>query len=87
LELQLVALQQNPEAAVAYSWTCNMDEKGENFYPGHQVNFEGNVYPKLLLGNFISSGSNIMIRQKAIASVGEFDPTLRSCEDWDFYLR
>lgn len=87
LELQLAALQQNPEAAVAYSWTCNMDEKGENFYPGHQVNFEGNVYPKLLLGNFISSGSNIMIRQKAIASVGEFDPTLKSCEDWDFYLR
>ncbi len=87
LELQLAALQQNPEAGVAYSWTCNMDEKGENFHPGHQVIFEGYVYSKLLLGNFIASGSNIMIRQKAIASVGEFDPTLRSCEDWDFYLR
>lgn len=87
LELQLAALQKNPQAGVAYSWTLIMNEKGEKFYPGHQVSFEGNVYAKLLLGNFISSGSNIMVRQKAIASVGEFDPTLKSCEDWDYYLR
>lgn len=87
LELQLAALQQNPKAGVAYSWTCNMEENGESFQPGHQVTFEGNVYPKLLLGNFIASGSNIMVRQEAIESVGEFDPSLKSCEDWDFYLR
>ena len=87
LELQLAALQQHPEAGVAYSWTCNMSEKGESFEPGQSVSFEGNVYPQLLLGNFISSGSNCLIRREAIASVGEFDPTLKSCEDWEFYLR
>jgi GT2 family glycosyltransferase len=87
LELQLAALQQHPEAGVAYSWTLVMDEKGEGFYPGKSVSFEGNVYPQLLLSNFIASGSNVMLRREAIASVGEFDPTLRSCEDWDYWLR
>ena len=87
LELQLAALQQHPEAVVAYSWTLVMDEKGEGFYPGKSVSFEGNVYPQLLLSNFIASGSNVMLRREAIASVGEFDPTLRSCEDWDYWLR
>jgi glycosyltransferase involved in cell wall biosynthesis len=87
LELQLAALQQHPEAGVAYSWTLVMDEKGEGFYPGKSVSFEGNVYPQLLIHNFIASGSNVMLRREAIASVGEFDPTLRSCEDWDYWLR
>jgi len=87
LELQLAALQQHPEAGVAYSWTLVMDEKGEGFYPGKSVSFEGNVYPQLLLSNFIASGSNVMLRREAITSVGEFDPTLRSCEDWDYWLR
>lgn len=87
LELQLAALQQHPNAGVAYSWTYNMGEKGDFFHPGKSVSFEGNVYPKLLLANFIASGSNVLVRKQAIESVGEFDPTLKSCEDWDFYLR
>lgn len=88
LELQLSALQQNPEAGVAYSWTCNMSEKGDSFYPGHSVNFEGDVYPKLLMcGNFIGTNSNCLIRRQAIESVGGFDSTIKFCEDWDLFLR
>jgi glycosyltransferase involved in cell wall biosynthesis len=87
LELQLAALQQHPEAGVAYSWTLVMDEKGESFHPGTSVSFDGNVYPQLLLYNFIASGSNVMLRREVIEAVGEFDPTLKSCEDWDYWLR
>jgi glycosyltransferase involved in cell wall biosynthesis len=87
LELQLAALQQHPEAGLAYSWTLIMDEKGENFYPGKSFSFEGNVYSELLISNFIASGSNAMLRREAIESVGEFDAELRSCEDWDYWLR
>lgn len=87
LELQLAALQKNPQAGLVYSWTLVMDEKGEDFYPGKSVSFEGNVHAQLLLSNFIASGSNVMLRREAIASVGEFDATLRSCEDWDYWLR
>jgi glycosyltransferase involved in cell wall biosynthesis len=87
LELQLAALQQHPDAGVAYSWTHFMDEQGESFHAGKPVFFEGNVYATLLTGNFIDSGSNPLIRRQAIESVGEFDPTLGSCEDWEYWLR
>jgi len=91
LEMQLKALQQHPEAGVAYSWTCFMDvnEQGEPvaYLPSSQYSFTGNVYQNLLVSDFIHSGSNTLIRKEAINSVGEFDPMLKSCEDWDYWLR
>lgn len=87
LELQLAALQKNPKAGVAYSWTLNMNETGDTFHSGDNVFFKGNVYGELLITNFIANGSNPLIRREAIESVGEFDPTLSSCEDWDYWFR
>jgi glycosyltransferase involved in cell wall biosynthesis len=87
LELQLAALQQHPEAGVAYSWTYFKDEQGVHSYADESNRFEGNVYADLLVKNFLHNGSNPLIRKQAIESVGEFDPTLKSCEDWEFYLR
>jgi glycosyltransferase involved in cell wall biosynthesis len=92
LEKQLLALQQNPEAGVAYSWTFYMIESSENsnnicFISDEKVAFTGNIYSKLLLKNFIGNGSNILARREAIESVGEFEPSLKFCEDWDYYLR
>lgn len=89
LELQLSALQQNLDAGVAYSWTTNMRDDGQSlsFSQGCSSLLEGNVYPQLLLGNFIGSGSNILIRQEVIKSTGLFESTLKAFEDWDFYLR
>jgi glycosyltransferase involved in cell wall biosynthesis len=87
LELQLAALQQHPSAAVAYSWTCFMDRHGNFFHADNPVNFEGNVHAELLKTNFLLSGSNPLIRKAALASVGEFDPTLTHAEEWDLYLR
>ncbi len=89
LELQLAALQQHPEAGVAYSWTYFMEEQGGSlsFKACEPVFFEGNVYANLLVGDFIYNGSNTLIRRQAIESVGEFDTTLKSCEDWDYWLR
>lgn len=88
LELQLVALQNHPEAGVAYSWTTRfIDGQEESLNPDLPIYFNGNVYPKLLLYNFLSNGSNPLIRRKAIESVGEFDPACVPCEDWDFYMR
>ena len=92
LEKQLFALRQNPTAGVAYSWVICMIEDADNFHkitfvPDNKVSFSGNIYPHLLLGNFIGNGSNILARREAIESVGEFEPSLKSCEDWDYYLR
>ena len=89
LELQLAALEQHPDAGVAYSWTSFMEEKegSLSLKACEPVFFEGNVYANLLVGDFIYNGSNTLIRKQAIESTGEFDPTLKSCEDWDYWLR
>ena len=87
LELQLQALQKNPQAGVAYSWTICMGNDGSSFHPGVCDSFQGDVYSKLLVGNFIGSGSNVLIRREAIESVGYFDESLKSCEDWDYWMR
>jgi len=87
LELQLQALEKKSKAGVAYSWTICMSNDGSSFHPGVSDSFQGNVFSKLLVGNFIGSGSNVLIRREAIESVGYFDESLKSCEDWDYWLR
>ncbi|MDZ4874833.1 MAG: hypothetical protein CLLPBCKN_004229 [Chroococcidiopsis cubana SAG 39.79] len=88
LELQLAALRQHPEVGIVYSWTSYfIDGQEESIFPYNPIFFESNVYDKLLVNNFVANGSNILVCRKAIESVGEFEPTLKSCEDWDFYLR
>ena len=89
LEDQLAALQNNCNAGVAYSWTTCMfsDEKPIRYKELDRVYFEGNVYDKILLFNFIGSGSNILARKEAIESIGGFDAAPVSNEDWDFYIR
>lgn len=87
LEAQLQALQNNPKAAVAYSWSSCIDESGNTFRPGGNLTYTGDVYLYLLLINFVENGSNVLIRTQALKEVGNFDETLTSCEDWDMWLR
>lgn len=87
LELQLAALQQHPEAGVAYSWTAFIDEEGKYLYAWPPTFYEGNVYPQMLTSNFIANGSNILVRRQFVELAGEFDPILKSVEDWDYYIR
>ncbi|MBE9178912.1 glycosyltransferase family 2 protein [Oculatella sp. LEGE 06141] len=84
---QVEALRANPEAGVAYSWTAFINENSEYLYAWEPLHYQGNVYRDLLYHNFISSGSNIMARRHYIEAAGEFDPTLKSVEDWDYYIR
>jgi glycosyltransferase involved in cell wall biosynthesis len=44
LEAQLAALQDNPYAAVAYSWTDFIDEKGQFLKSGPHFTISGDVY-------------------------------------------
>ncbi|KJH71121.1 glycosyltransferase family 2 protein [Aliterella atlantica] len=88
LEMQLGVLQQHSEAGVAYSWNYYfIDGREDTLIPYKPVFFTGNVYTQLLVSNFVANGSNILVRRKAIESVGGFDPTMQACEDWEFYIR
>lgn len=37
--------------------------------------------------NFAGGCSSVCVRRSAFDAVGGFDPTLRSCQDWDLWLR
>ncbi|MCM8781781.1 MAG: glycosyltransferase [Candidatus Omnitrophica bacterium] len=87
LKEQLKALQENPQAAVAYTWTDYIDEDGKFLGVASRVSIEGNVYTRLLLSDFLCNGSNALIRSEALAEVGEFDESFSVAQDWDIYLR
>jgi len=87
LEAQLRALQDNSQAAVAYSWTKCIDELGNFSRRGSHISVNGDVYAKLLLIDFIENGSNPLIRAQAIAEVGGFDESMTPSEDRDLWLR
>jgi len=87
LELQLAALQQHPEAGVAYSWCTSINEQGKFLFQYPSRIFEGNVYAQLLVGDFIYNASNTLIRRQAIEFVGEFDSAISGCADWDYWVR
>jgi glycosyltransferase involved in cell wall biosynthesis len=87
LEAQFKALQANPQAAVAYSWTDWIDESGQFLRPGGHISVNGDVFATLLVRDFVESGSNPLIRAEALAEVGGFDESLPAVEDWDMWLR
>ena len=87
LEAQLQALQANPQAAVAYSWTDYIDEFGQFLYPGNHPTVIGNVYSELLVNDFLENGSNPLIRREALREVGGFDESLFGPEDWELFIR
>jgi len=87
LEAQLRALQENPTAAVAYSWTDYINESSQFLRPGGHISANGDVYAKLLVVDFLENGSNPLIRRQALIEVGGFDESLNAGEDWDILLR
>jgi GT2 family glycosyltransferase len=87
LEGQLQALQANPQAAVAYSWTDYIDEFGQFLYSGKHPTVTGDVYSELLLNDFLENGSNPLIRREALIQVGGFDESLFGPEDWELFIR
>ncbi len=87
LEAQLKALQDNPQAAVAYSWSNCIDETGQFLREASHSTLSGDVYPKLLLCDFLDNGSNPLIRRQALIEAGSFDESLPPAEDWDMWLR
>lgn len=87
LESQLKALQENPQAAVAYSWSDHIDQNNQFIRGGPRYTINGDVYAELLKSNFLANGSNILVRAQALSEVGGFNKAFTPAEDWDMFLR
>jgi glycosyltransferase involved in cell wall biosynthesis len=84
---QLKTLQNNPESAMAYSWTDWIDEHDHVWRRGSHLSLSGYVVKRLLLNDFIGSGSNPLILADAVKSVGGFDEEILGGQDWEMWLR
>jgi tetratricopeptide (TPR) repeat protein len=79
---------QHPEAAVYYCSAQGMDVEGRDLPQvfGGPVRPPDAMYGILLRANFLVP-STIVMRHSVIVAAGLFDQELRSCEDWDLWLR
>lgn len=90
-QLYLFNKEQNLGLGAVYCGYTLINEKslpisGKNLII--QPALRGEVYSRLLTGNFISgSGSSILIKARIFQDVGYFDETLKASEDWDMWLR
>jgi glycosyltransferase involved in cell wall biosynthesis len=41
----------------------------------------------LMVGNYVSGGSGVMVKAAKIRGLGGFDASMRACEDWDMWRR
>jgi len=88
LQAHVTQLEQQPQISVAYSASRILRDDGRPTWmtlsgkPLHQ-----DWLFALLCKNCIGHGSNGVFRRSLLAQVGNFDETLPSCEDLDFWLR
>lgn len=63
-------------------WSADRSQQ----YHTHQSIKDGVIYPEVLTQN-IGACHSIVIRKSLADQLGGFDTTLRSCEDWDYWIR
>ncbi|MCA1991909.1 MAG: glycosyltransferase family 2 protein [Coleofasciculus sp. S288] len=87
LEKQVHCLDENPEVGLVNTWVVNADEQGNPTNNVLTSNDEGDVWKQIAVENLIFCGSAPMVRRCCFETLGEFDQSLRSAEDWDMWIR
>ena len=75
---------------LVYSWSIYLNEAGglKGYSPFGQLGaVEGDVLAVLVFYNFLDNASTTMFRRRCIQVVGNYNTELKTCEDWDLYLR
>lgn len=89
LEKQISYASKHPEYNLIYCSFRNHNSDGSNFQFPHtpyRHKMEGNLYTSLLEYNTIDAPT-IFVKRKEFLSVGGFDSTYSSLEDWEFVIR
>ncbi|MFH1666478.1 MAG: glycosyltransferase [Elusimicrobiota bacterium] len=87
LQKQVVALEKNPASfGLAYSGVWRSKNGRKKYSPaGRNVKYTGNLYKRLLRGNFITI--HVLVKRECFEKLGYFDENLPALEDWDMWLR
>lgn len=89
LEKQIASLQPDSNAALCYTYARCIDPEGNLLDSDPQLTAtSGDVLRQLVRGNFIPV-SSVVVRRRALDTVGTFDTDRRliGSEDWDLWLR
>jgi len=81
------SLARHPEAAFTSGHFRYIRADGSTQQEFAQEPLECPPYEGMLRGNYIGMHSTVMFRRAIFDQVGTFDTSLRSCEDYDLYMR
>jgi len=73
--------------ALVYSQIVMIDDENHIEYLESPRHESGYIFETLLKRNIIGSTSNPLIKRECIETVGKFDVTMESCQDYDLWLR
>src|SRR6185503_16342872 len=88
LEVQIGILKDDPDVALVYpNATIIADELNDEMEFMQKSPSEGEVTFETLVEQRCTVMTSVTARMKAIRDVGAFDESIRSCEDFDLWLR
>ena len=87
LEKQVRILETRPNVGLVNTWISHIDGEGVSLEKLGTPDSEGYVWESVIEENPIMCGSTPMVRRECFESVGLFDQSLRSAEDWDMWIR
>lgn len=79
-------LRENPQSKLLRCGYAYWDHPNGRKYHSHNPGGDGLIYPTVLTQN-IGPCHSILIRRDFAERLGAFDTSLKSCEDWDFWIR
>ncbi len=87
LEYQVKRFEKNKNLGLCYTEAVLIDERSRVIgYRSANRNYTGRCFEKLIEKNQITA-SSVMIKRECLNCIGIFDETLRTCENWDMWLR
>jgi len=87
LEKQLTLLRtKGSDYGFVYAWFIGRNTAGEEIYRMSN-SIDGLAVADLIVANCIATFSNVVARRSALVAVGGLDESMRSCQDWDLFVR
>lgn len=86
LERQLEGLAARAGYGMSYTWFDSRTPSGESL-GGPRPRVEGLRCTELLIRNVVGTFSTLVVDRDVLTAVGGPDPSLRSCQDWDLFIR
>jgi glycosyltransferase involved in cell wall biosynthesis len=87
LEKQLRHLDaKGPAYGFSYTWFIGRDPQGREVWRMDK-SIDGLAVVDLLVENCVGTFSSIVARRDALLAVGGLDEKMRSCQDWDLFVR